>query len=193
MIACGLALSAFWGVVSQLLPVVTDGDRQAQAQLVRLRIDVDQREQEFRTAKHALLAARGRLALAEGRRGAAAGYYRELVSGREAAVRRLERMIRHGRVCLTEMDYRMPHGELAIARCGLAEAEGRLDVLAPELSKVIDYLKCRIRDNTLLHERRVLPPEETVRANEELVATLRRAERKLKAVKKELRRATKAK
>ncbi len=110
------------------------------------------------------------------------------------------------RSCIAEGDYVTRLQGLALARCGLAEAQGRLNDLATELPKAIAYLKWQIRYNTLFRKRLKAPPFGTAGgneawdgalrqaelANEELAGELRRAERKLHAVKRALRRAARS-
>ncbi len=189
MITCGVALTAFWGIVSSLLLLVTDGDQEAKARLAQLQTEVTLRDYEFRLAEHALLAARARRALDEGRRETAAGYYRKLVVAVELEVTHVERIRRFARGCISEIEYLNIVGELAIARCGLAEAEGRPDVLVTQLPKAIACLKVVILGNTKLRQCGVISPAEAIQANEKLAGDLRRAEQRLKAVKKALREA----
>jgi hypothetical protein len=144
------------GVLAALMAVQGPGVMAyEQPSVTELRAEVGRRQRERDEA--ALAEAKGRLALAEGRKEDATAEFRKVVSYREARLKAL--LARPGMIC-------DPHilveakGQLAVARARVAEAEGDLERLAALLPDVVSHYRSRIdRDEKLLRARVVRPEE----------------------------------
>jgi hypothetical protein len=175
LVAILAALAAFPG------PRGTASD---QASLAKLRAEVQQLQQEADRAEAALADAKGRLALAEGRKQQAAAEFGKLVRYREAQLRDL--IARSGRIC-EQRPFTVAHGELAVARVRIAEAEDKLDRLAGLLPDVVAYHQGSIAFVERLLNARAIDPEEARKELRQLRSELQKARDRLDEIRGQLR------
>jgi hypothetical protein len=139
---------------------------------------VEQREQELGAAQVALALARARLAGAEGKAEVAAAEWRKVLRHAEGRLKAVQDLIAQGRICSDE-SLRHAQGETAVARAGLAEAEGRRDDLRAEMPKVIAYHEWRIQRYQSLLQHKAIAEGDAQEALKEFGEELRRARDRL--------------
>ena len=128
--------------------------------------------------------ARARLAAAEGRTGEARAAWRKIIAARqEARSVQWELILHKGKVC-DESDPAIGPGPVAEARCGLAEVEGDLAVLARELPKVIAYREDQLARLRRLAQAEAVSPDEVERREKFFLKEVRQARQRLDAVKR---------
>lgn len=135
-------------------------------------------------ALYGLARARARRAAALGKRYEAAGQWRLAIIYVEARRQVIER--RRGVLC-TEDQYREIHGELAIARAGLAQAEDRPEILCVELPKVVAFCEWRLQRLQRLRAAQAIHASEAAQEDEDTQRELRRARATLAAAQRRLK------
>jgi hypothetical protein len=156
-----------------------------------IRAEVRELEQEFARAKSdpekrqllvaQLAEARARIAEAEGRRFTAAEAWRKVIAHRTERMQ----LLTSGKICCSPGEVVICRGQLAEARCKVADLEGDATLLAAEIPKVIAGCKARIEMYRRLREVGAMAADDS---KDEQVAgeALRRAEHRLELVSKKL-------
>ncbi len=142
------------GAILVVLSPVTALAQHAPSTVEELKREVQRLEQDPAPASSALMIARARLALLEGKPKAAVIEGRVLLRESEIRLKAVQKLLTQGRLC-SEDPLREAQGTMAIARALLAEAEGRRDDLRTELPRVITYHEWSI--SRLKHLERVVP------------------------------------
>src|SRR5262249_45934223 len=147
------------GATFAVLPLRIGIAHNAPPTVEELKRVVEQREEELRAAQLTLAVARARLAWAEGKAELAAAEWRTVLRHHADRLKVVRDLIAHGRIC-SEEPLQEAQGAVAVARAGLAEAEGRPDDLRAELPKVIAYYQRRIQRYQSLRQHKAIPEEE---------------------------------
>jgi hypothetical protein len=130
-----------------------------------------------------LAVARARLAAAEGWMADARGAWRKLIAAREVRLARLEALFKRGLDC-NPSEITLYRGQVAEARCGLAEVEGDRVALARELPKVITSWESRLAVLRTLAKVAAISPDDAEQGEKALLREIRQARQRLDAVKR---------
>jgi predicted component of type VI protein secretion system len=136
---------------------------------------------ELTAAQVEAAVARAKQVQAEGKAEQAAAEWRPIVRYFEGRLKTVQVQLTQGRLCSDE-PLREAQGMLAMARAGLADAEGRRDDLATELPKVITYHEWRLQRYRSLRALHVIPEAEMQAAQKEVEDDLRGARERLAAL-----------